>query len=83
MHNNLPFEHPQIAMVQETGYPEQEQWQRACPDCDNDIHDGDAVYTINGKEVCGECFAEWLTDYTSTNPREVDNALSVNWRLQQ
>ena len=83
MFNDPAFEEYSIARVLETGEHEPVAWQRACPDCENDINDGDSVYIIDGKEVCKECFLEWLADYASTNPREVADALSVGWRLQQ
>lgn len=84
--NNRYLEHPDITRTLKTGYPSivtgftcEPNSERVCPLCDGAL--AGTAYEIDGREVCGECFKEWVEDYISTNPREVANALGVEWYL--
>ena len=72
-------EHPAIARTMRTGYPDDERWVRECPRCGGEM--SAKVYTIDGVEVCADCFKDWLLDYFDTNADDIADALGIDWGI--
>lgn len=81
MRSDLSLEHPVITALLRGGYTEPPEG--PCCGCGAEFEQGKTIYEIEGKDVCEECFREWVQDYALTNPREVARALNVDFRLLQ
>lgn len=66
------YQHPAVTRAEREGVPLPT---HTCVHCGEDI--GEYVFTIDDAPHCAECFADWVKDYLSTNPREVAAALDV------
>ena len=69
-------EHPEVLRCLRTGYPFREDTREpVCGQCGAELRD--TVFVVEGREICGDCFQEWLADYTRTNATDVADALCV------
>lgn len=72
------LEHPAISRALRTGYGYLGIPPLTCSDCGEDI--GDYAFNPDSDTfICQDCFIERVEDYLSTNPRDVAEALSVEW----
>lgn len=68
-------DHPVIASLLKTGHPKEYNPLPDCPYCGG--AQTDWVFELDGELVCRDCFVDWVSDYASTNPRDVATALAV------
>ena len=72
-------DHPDIRAALRSGHPRPYR-QILCPRCGYDL--GDRSYEVEGEAICGQCFTDWVTDYLSTNPEELAEALDIPVRYE-
>lgn len=48
-----------------------------CPECQGELFPGDSVYHMDGGDVCGECFEDWVRDLLATSPALLAHRLGI------
>lgn len=69
------YEHPDITRTLRTGYPYRPDFGRMCPRCDGDM--GEIAFEVEGKQICSECFKEWVIENVRLDPETTAHNLGI------
>lgn len=62
------------------GIPDRQQAAPAafCSKCQGELYPGDQVYHLDGKEVCFDCFKDWVLELLNVSPHLLADRLGVD-----